>query len=66
MPLIETQTLEISCPYCGETIEVLVDPSVEQQSYIEDCQVCCRPMNMTVTVDEEGFPHVHAQSEDET
>lgn len=66
MPLIETQSFEISCPYCGEAIEVLVDPSVEQQSYVEDCPVCCRPMNMTVTVDEEGMAHVHAQSEDET
>lgn len=65
MTLIETRTFEISCPYCGETIEVLVDPSVEQQSYVEDCQVCCRPMNMTVTVDGEGVAHVHAQSEDE-
>lgn len=65
MPLIETQSFSISCPCCGETIEVLVDPSVEQQSYVEDCQVCCRPMNMTVTVDDSGFAHVHAQSEDE-
>ena len=34
----------ISCPYCGETISVLIDGSVEEQQYIEDCQVCCRPI----------------------
>jgi hypothetical protein len=42
----------ISCPYCGETIEVLIDCSVNQQRYIEDCQVCCRPI--TISVDFNG------------
>lgn len=32
------------CPYCGECIELLVDTSVDEQSYIEDCSVCCRPI----------------------
>jgi RNAse (barnase) inhibitor barstar len=57
--------VEISCPYCGEPIEIVVDTSVEQQSYIEDCQVCCRPINLAVTVDEEGMPSVDASAEDE-
>lgn len=35
------------CPYCWETISMLLDTSVNQQSYIEDCEVCCRPMNIT-------------------
>ena len=35
---------EVSCPYCGESIWVLIDDSIEQQEYIEDCQVCCRPI----------------------
>ena len=65
MTLIETQELEISCPYCGETIGILIDPSVEQQSYTEDCQVCCRPMQMHVTIDEEGRAQVQANAEDE-
>lgn len=41
----------ISCPYCGEELEVAVDHSVRRQEYVEDCQVCCRPMVLTVTVD---------------
>ena len=56
---------EISCPYCGETIEILVDPSEEHQSYIEDCQVCCRPITMHVTIDDEGTPGVQASTEDD-
>ena len=40
----------ISCPYCGERIDVLLDLSVPHQNYIEDCQVCCRPIIFDVTV----------------
>lgn len=40
----------IDCPFCGENLTVLIDLSVESQSYIEDCQVCCRPMQLSYTV----------------
>ena len=36
------------CPYCWETISMLVDVSVREQTYIEDCEVCCRPINIHV------------------
>jgi hypothetical protein len=32
------------CPYCGSSISIVVDPTVERQDYIEDCEVCCRPI----------------------
>jgi hypothetical protein len=38
----------VQCPYCGETIEVEVESIGEDQSYIEDCSVCCRPIQFTV------------------
>tara|TARA_A100001037_G_scaffold258442_1_gene245651 strand:+ start:529 stop:717 length:189 start_codon:yes stop_codon:yes gene_type:complete len=41
----------IACPYCGEPLEVALDPSVRHQEYVEDCQVCCRPMILTVVID---------------
>ena len=44
------ETEQIYCPYCGETLEVAIDCSVRRQEYIEDCQVCCQPMTLTVTV----------------
>lgn len=56
---------DIQCPYCGETIEVLLDCSVEQQQYIEDCQVCCRPIEFSVTVDHDGEPYVSVANENE-
>ena len=36
----------IHCPYCGESIEIQVDASAGEQAYIEDCQVCCRPIEL--------------------
>ena len=41
---------EISCPFCAETITILIDASAGSQEYIEDCQVCCRPMQVNVAV----------------
>lgn len=45
----------IRCPYCDENIEVLLDPTDLDQQYIEDCQVCCKPINFSVfeNIDEE-------------
>jgi len=60
-----TETVEIQCPYCGECIEISVDCSVENQSYVEDCLVCCRPMDVTVTVDEAGVHNVEVSAEDD-
>ncbi len=37
------------CPYCWEQISMLLDSSVNQQAYIEDCEVCCRPIEITAT-----------------
>jgi hypothetical protein len=38
----------VDCPWCGEAIELSVDTSVREQSYIEDCHVCCRPIQIAV------------------
>ncbi|MFV8225086.1 CPXCG motif-containing cysteine-rich protein [Christiangramia aquimixticola] len=40
------------CPYCWEEISVLLDPSVSRQTYIEDCEVCCRPIEFQVSFEE--------------
>ena len=41
----------IQCPYCGEAMEIMIDPSVTEQQYIEDCQVCCRPITLKIEID---------------
>lgn len=55
----------IHCPYCGEPTEILVDLSVPSQRYIEDCAICCRPMVLGVTVDEQGDVAVDVRHEDD-
>ncbi|RUL64203.1 CPXCG motif-containing cysteine-rich protein [Dyella dinghuensis] len=55
----------IQCPYCGERIEILVDASAGDQRYIEDCQVCCRPISIEVWIDADDNPHVSVAGEDE-
>ena len=39
------------CPYCAAEISMLIDPSISQQVYIEDCEVCCNPIELRVAVD---------------
>ena len=63
MPEITEQA--IFCPYCGESISILVDDSASDQRYIEDCQVCCRPMIISVSVGPDGDVSVDARSENE-
>jgi len=55
----------IQCPYCGEDVGVLIDCSVPQQNYIEDCQVCCRPINFDVTVSFDVSVDVFVTNENE-
>lgn len=55
----------IGCPYCGEIINVLIDPSDVDQQYIEDCQVCCRPITFSISADYEGNLLVDLQGENE-
>ena len=58
--------IDIECPYCGEWIVLFVDASAGEQQYIEDCQVCCRPIQIVVTLDEDGEPEVVARAENDT
>lgn len=56
---------EIGCPYCGEPIILLIDPSVEVQTYIEDCEVCCRPIVIKVSITEDDVINVQVRQEDD-
>jgi len=45
---------DVECPYCGEVINVRLDLSAGSQTYVEDCQVCCQPIQMAVHVADDG------------
>jgi hypothetical protein len=56
----------VHCPYCGEAVELLLDPAGgDLQEYVEDCEVCCRPWRVEVTYDETGAPSVELFTDDE-
>lgn len=48
------ETIAIDCPYCGERYETTVDLSAGSQRYVEDCAVCCRPIEITLRVGDDG------------
>ena len=48
------QPRTVQCPYCGESFETTVDVSAGSTSYIEDCQVCCQPIELSLEVADEG------------
>jgi transcription elongation factor Elf1 len=51
---------EIDCPFCGEPFTIVVDTSVDEQSYIEDCSVCCRPIQLVVRSSDDELTSVTA------
>lgn len=62
--IVSVTTASVVCPHCGEPVELLIDSTLPSQRYVEDCEVCCRPMVVTVdaTADQ---PVVEVTREDE-
>jgi hypothetical protein len=49
----------VSCPYCGEAVEITLDPGGgAQQDYVEDCEICCQPWRVFVRYDRDGGAEV--------
>ena len=64
MPLESDQ--KFNCPYCGEVITVRVDQTGGgRQFFITDCEVCCRPIQVEVDVDTDGYINLVAKREGE-
>jgi hypothetical protein len=58
--------VDVACPYCGETSSVALDPgSGDDQSYVEDCQVCCQPWRVSVHYRSDGTADVIATALDD-
>jgi hypothetical protein len=52
--LAPEEFVAVRCPYCGERLETRVDVTAEEPAYIEDCQVCCRPIEFGIERDGAG------------
>ena len=59
------ESARIDCPYCGEPLEITVEASVGRQDYIEDCQVCCKPIQVRIRVSADGTASIDVRREDD-
>lgn len=56
----------VTCPYCGESVVIALDPgSGTRQQYVEDCEVCCRPWQVTVAYTADGSAVVDVEAADD-
>jgi O-acetyl-ADP-ribose deacetylase (regulator of RNase III) len=62
-PAADALPVQVQCPYCGEPTEV--SPDEQGGDSVEDCIVCCRPIDLSVTVDGDGVPSVRARRQDD-
>ena len=60
-PLIQQET--ITCPYCWQSIEILLDLSANEQRYVEDCSVCCRPIVISYSANGETLTALEIAAE---
>jgi transcription elongation factor Elf1 len=50
-----------TCPFCGEEISMVLDLSVHRRSYVEDCEVCCNPLEISYTVEDDALDQFEAK-----
>jgi transcription elongation factor Elf1 len=50
------------CPYCGEEISMVLDLSIRGQTYVEDCEVCCNPIEISYTVEDDSIATFDAKT----
>ena len=51
-----------TCPYCWQTISMVLDLSVPEQTYVEDCEVCCQPIEVSYAVEDEELTGFEARA----
>jgi len=49
-----------TCPYCWETISMILDPDMSGEVFVEDCQVCCNPIEVFFIMKEEDLQSFQA------
>ena len=58
------EDIHVQCPYCGEAFTVAADRTTEGEPYVEDCQVCCRPIEFHLRVGDDGEVGLETVRED--
>jgi hypothetical protein len=57
------KTVVVQCPHCWEPFEIVVDRSLAEQEYVEDCEVCCSPVVIRVASTDDDEIDVEARAE---
>jgi hypothetical protein len=60
----DVEEVALTCPACNAPISVLIDSSAGDQSYIEDCEVCCRPLTISFIVTPDGIDALQVEHAD--
>ncbi|MGI8785493.1 MAG: CPXCG motif-containing cysteine-rich protein [Acidobacteriota bacterium] len=50
-----------TCPYCAAEISMVLDTSVPSQTYVEDCEVCCNPIEVRYVMEQDGISEFEAR-----
>lgn len=50
------------CPYCWEQISMLIDTSQREQTYIEDCEICCNPIQISTIMNNQELVSFQAEN----
>jgi transcription elongation factor Elf1 len=53
---------QFNCPYCGTEISMVLDLSVRRQTYVEDCEVCCKPIEISFSVEDDEIAGFQANT----
>ncbi|MCP1727981.1 hypothetical protein J2T60_001981 [Natronospira proteinivora] len=56
----ELSSPAITCPWCFESIEIQLEPESEAGEWVEDCSVCCHPINLTLSIEPDGRWQIQA------
>lgn len=51
-----------ACPYCWQRISMVLDTSVRGQTLIEDCEVCCHPIEVRYTAVDDAVEEFEARA----
>jgi hypothetical protein len=51
-----------TCPYCWQQISMVLDESVGSQTYVEDCEVCCKPIEVHYAIEDETLIDFEART----
>ena len=62
---MQLEDCTVTCPYCWQEIPLEIDVSGGEQSYVEDCSVCCRPLLIRVSIDHVGNVRADVNAETE-